>query len=103
MARAVFHAERLQPGRTGCGEDRGPASRFTERNLTARDGRRTPVTMAVTYRAGVSSKAGLYARTPAGAMRRPMRWVTSRPSRSSIGISFPERIAGSMVEQGAAT
>jgi hypothetical protein len=48
------------------------------------------VMMAVMYRFGVTSKAGLLTLIPSGAMRTPRISVTSAAARSSIGIASPE-------------
>ena len=52
---------------------------------------------------GVTSKAGLKTLAPSGARRTDLTWVTSRPSRSSIGMRRPSGVSRSMVETGAAT
>src|SRR5439155_9327404 len=68
---------------------------FSSANSAAIDGsnggRAMPasVTMAVIRRAGVTSKAGLRAATPAGATRCSPRWVTSRAAPSAIGTCAP--------------
>ena len=55
--------------------------------------------MAETSAAGVTSKARLTARVPAGAAGT----VTSSSARCSIGMSAPDAVPGSMVDSGAAT
>ncbi len=61
------------------------------------------VTMADTRRAGVTSKAGLAAGVPGGAIGVPSGAVTSAGSRSSTTISDPVAMARSTVDIGAAT
>jgi sugar lactone lactonase YvrE len=67
--------------------------------------RSTPrsVMMAVTYFAGVTSKAGLQMPTPCGVSCLPPWWVTSTALRSSIGMASPVAVARSIVDHGAAT
>ena len=64
---------------------------------------RTPrsVMIAAMYLAGVTSKAGFSMPTHSGVTRRPFRWVTSRASRCSMGMSLPVTVSGSMVLNGA--
>src|SRR2546428_61776 len=50
------------------------------------------VTIAVTYRWGVMSKAGFEAPTPSGATRDPPMWVTSEGSRCSMAIAPPSGV-----------
>ena len=64
---------------------------------------RRSVTMAVISDAGVTSKAGLSVRVPAGAVRTPRKVVTSSASRSSISIPSPSGVAESTVVSGATT
>ena len=61
------------------------------------------VMIAVTWSAGVTSKAGLAAGTPSGTMRRPPMTVTSSSALSSMGISVPFSKSRSKVVEGAAT
>ena len=61
------------------------------------------VMMPAIRRCGVTSNAGLRMSAPTGVSRRVLRCVTSRWSRSSIGMCAPSGVARSMVETGAAT
>jgi hypothetical protein len=61
------------------------------------------VMMAEMSRAGVTSNAGLYTCTPAGAVRRPKPSVISSAARCSIGIFYPSAMERSKVDDGAAT
>ena len=61
------------------------------------------VMMPAISSAGVTSNAGLYTSTPSGAVWLPKPCVTSAASRSSMGISSPVGVYGSMVDRGAAT
>src|SRR5262249_39820129 len=61
------------------------------------------VMIAVTYRLGVTSKAGLATCTPSGAIAECWMCVTSRLGRCSIGMCAPEGKLRSSVEIGAAT
>ena len=45
--------------------------------------------MAVTYFAGVTSKAGFSMATPCGVICLPLEWVTSRAARCSMGMLSP--------------
>ncbi len=67
--------------------------------------RRTPrsVTSAVTSAAGVTSKAGLRVRVPGIVRSCPAAARTSSGSRSSIAMSRPVGVLGSIVEVGPAT
>ncbi len=56
--------------------------------------------MAVTYLAGVTSKAGFSMATPVGVICLPLEWVTSRASRCSIGMPSPVAVCRSRVDQG---
>ena len=95
---AASFADYLLPGL-------GDAPPKSERSAGSNGGRTTPFsrTIAVTSAAGVTSNAGLSARTPAGVTARPNGAATSSEPRSSIGISSPDAIDRSRVEEGAAT
>src|SRR5688572_25334414 len=68
-------------------------------------GRKTPrsVMIAVMNFAGVTSNEGLRTCAPSGASWLLPTCVTSRASRSSIGILSPSAVARSIVDHGAAT
>lgn len=62
------------------------------------------VTMAVMREWSVTSNAGLYTSTPAGAMDASYHmWVTSSGGRCSMGMAVPLGQVRSMVEVGATT
>ncbi|SLJ43156.1 Uncharacterised protein [Mycobacteroides abscessus subsp. abscessus] len=61
------------------------------------------VTTAVTRSAGVTSKAGLNAAVPTGAVAVPANAVTSSAARSSTTMSRQLAVAGSRVDSGATT
>ena len=72
---------------------------------TSYGARRTPssVTMPVMSSAGVTSKAGLNAAVPSGAIATPRTLRTSSGLRSSMWMAAPSGVAGSSVDTGAQT
>src|SRR4051794_32629501 len=62
-----------------------------------------PGVKTATRACGVTSTAGFLPATPSGAVRRAPKLVTSSPSRSSITIPSPARVARSRVDDGHAT
>ncbi len=81
------------PGFDTCGTANEYGARNTPRS----------VTIAVINSAGVTSNAGLYTRTPSGAVGMPYSVVTSAGDLCSIGISTPLASFASIVDDGAAT
>src|SRR2546423_14437986 len=102
---AAADAEDDRPARTSQHRDRVGHGRSASAIDVSYGGWSRPasVTIAVTSSAGVTSNAKFAAGAPSGATARPSTWVTSLRSRSSISISAPVAVWGSMVESGAAT